>query len=237
MSVNPIVLLLMLMVPFGGGALAQTSVRVSGTASDQVGGLLPYVTVALTNRTSMAHREARTDQQGHFEIEGLTPGDYILEAERSGFDKLQESLTLSGDHLQMDFTLQLGALEERITVTDKDVPAIADLRDEHRDQSDVEKCEISAIGGDLRSPLKIRSPRPEYPRHLRDAGIRGSVVLSGRVSTDGWLKDVRVQTASHRDLADASIAALNQWQWTPPRLDCVPVVVSISVTVDFVLRP
>ena len=234
------VALLIVAIPFAGvHALGQTpSAKVSGTLTDQVGGLLPYVGVVLTHRRSMAHREARTDQLGHFEIEALTPGDYVLEAERSGFATLQDSLKLdAGEHLQHDITLQIGSLEERITVTDTDVPRAADLRAERRDSGDAEKCEISAIGGDLRPPMKIRDPRPEYPRHLRDARIKGSVVLAGRVSTDGRLHDVRVVTAAHRDLADASIAALNQWLWTPPRLDCVPVEVSLTVTVDFSLQP
>ena len=228
------VFVLMLSMPVGSGAVGQASARISGTAFDQVGGLLPYVGITVTNKTSMAHREVRTDQQGHYEIEGLTAGEYILEAERSGFDTFQESLKLEGDHLEQDVTLQIAPIEERMTVADSDPSSVSNPRDEPRG---VETCEISAVGGDLRRPLRVRGARPEYPRQLRDARIKGSVVVSGRVSTDGRLKDARVQTASHPDLGDASIAALTDWQWTAPRLDCVPVEISISLTIDFVLRP
>ena len=157
-------------------ALAQSpSARVSGNTLDQVGGLLPYVKVGLTNRGSMAHHEVRTDQAGHFEIEGLAPGDYLLEAERSGFATAQEGLTLEpGEHLHQDVTLGVAAFEERITVTGADAPRVKDLSDESSDTSHngagAAKCEVSAIGGELLSPVRIRESQPEYPRRLRDAG-------------------------------------------------------------------
>ena len=252
MTVVALLDLLIIALPVVGlSGLGQTpSARLSGTALDQVGRLLPYVTVALTNRGSMAHREARTDQMGHFEIEGLAAGSYVLEVERSGFTTLQESLTLSaGEHLHQDITLGVAPFEERVIVTnavtnevtDGDAPRVTDLGDESSDTSHngtgAAKCETSAIGGELLPPIKIRDAQPEYPRRLRDAGIKGSVVLAGRISTDGLLKDVRVLTAAHPDLATASVAAIEQWRWTVSRLDCVPIEASLTVTVDFRLRP
>jgi hypothetical protein len=51
----------------------------------------------------MAHYEVRADQAGHFDIGGLAPGEYLLEAERSGFRMTHESLTVEpGEHLQQD---------------------------------------------------------------------------------------------------------------------------------------
>jgi TonB family protein len=225
-------------------ARAQTSPgRVSGNALDQAGGLLPYVTIAITNRRSMAHYEVRTDQVGHFEIEGLTPGDYLLEADRSAFVTAHESLTVGpGEHLHQDVTLDVAAFEELIVVTGADPPRDSgdgnDLVPD-RSPSDVNaaRCEPSAIGGDLERPVPIRKTLPEYPRRLRDAGIKGAVVAGGRLSRDGVLTSVRVLSATHPDLAAASLAAIAQWRWTAPRLDCVPIEASLTVTVEFRAAP
>src|SRR5260221_12799255 len=98
---------------------AQTlSARVSGNTLDQVGGLLPYVRVAITNRRSMAHHEVRTDQSGHFDIEGLAPGGYLLEADRSGFVTAHESLTVEpGEHLHQEVTLDVAPFDELVSST------------------------------------------------------------------------------------------------------------------------
>jgi TonB family protein len=225
----------------GAAARAQTPGRVSGNALDEVGGLLPYVKIALTNRRSMAHHEVRTDQAGHFEIEGLAPGDYLLEADRSAFVTAHESLTVgSGEHLYQDVTLNVAPFEELIVVTAADAPLDGGGNDSaDRSQGDVSaaRCEASAIGGDLERPVPIRKTLPEYSRRLRDAGIKGSVVAGGRLSRDGALTGVRVLRATHPDLAAASLAAIEQWRWTAPRLDCVPIEASLTVTVEFRAAP
>jgi TonB family protein len=220
-------------------ASAQTAPgRVSGNVLDQVGGLVPYVKIALTNRRSMAHHEVRTDQAGHFEIEGLAPGDYLLEAERSAFVTAHESLTVGpGEHLNQDVTLEVAPFEDLVIVTGTDAPPDAsggnDLID--RSPGDVRsaKCEPSAIGGELERPVPIRNAWLEYPQRLRDAGVKGAIVVGGRLSRDGVLTGVRVLSATHPDLAAASLAAIEQWRWTTPRLDCVPIETSLTVTVEF----
>jgi len=220
-------------------ARAQTAPgRVSGNALDQVGGLLPYVKVAVTNRRSMAHHEVRTDQAGRFEIEGLAPGDYLLEADRSGFVTAHESLTIGpGEHLHQDVTLNVAPFEELIIVAGSDAPRDADGGNDRTDRSPddvrVAWCEPSAIGGELDRPVQIRNAPPRYPQRLRDAGITGSAVVGGRLSGDGLLTGLRVLRASHSDLAAASLAAIEQWRWTLPRLDCVPIEASLTVTVEF----
>jgi len=222
-----------------------TSARVSGSALDQVGGLLPYVKVLLTNRRSMAHHEVRTDQAGHFEIEGLAPGDYLLEAERSGFTTAHDSLTVGpGDHLHHEVTLIVAPFEEHFVVTS----AVPDARPPSVTESGAQpdasesavgaaKCETSAIGGELERPVRIRGMLPEYPRGLRDAGVKGAVVIGGRLVADGQLTGARVLRAAHADLAAASVAAIEQWRWTAPRLDCVPIEASLTITIEFRIGP
>jgi hypothetical protein len=47
---------------------------------------------------------------------------------------------------------------------------------------------------------------------------------------------VRVHEPANRDLADALVAAVNQWQWDSTLLNCVPTEVPITVTGKFVRR-
>jgi TonB family protein len=224
---------------FPAVALGQASAgRVSGNILDRVGGLLPYVKVAVTHRRSMAHHEVRTDQAGHFEIEGLAPGDYLLEVDRSGFLTADQGLTVGpGEHLNQDVTLDVAPFEELIIVTGSDAPRDTDGGDGRTDRSlgdaRAGPCEASAIGGELERPVQIRDATPTYPPRLRDAGITGSAVVGGRLSSGGLLTGLRVIRASHPDLAAASLAAIEQWRWTLPRLDCVPIEASLTITVEF----
>jgi TonB family protein len=229
---RPVTALLAAGILFATAAQAQSpSARVSGNALDQVGGLLPYAKVELTNRRTMAHHEVRTDQSGHFEIEGVAPGDYVLQAERSGFTNAQESLSLGpGEHLHHEITLSVAPFEEHVIV---DGDAERDPGAKLQTAAVSPKCEPSAIGGDLEGPVRLRGAPPGYPPRLRELGIKGTVVIGGRISADGLLAEARVLKAAHADLATASIAAIEGWRWTTPRLDCVPIEASLTITVEF----
>ncbi|HKH46647.1 MAG TPA: TonB-dependent receptor [Thermoanaerobaculia bacterium] len=63
--------------------------------------------------------ETRTDSEGRFEIEGLQPGTYILEARRPGFviDQRQDVVLMPGSGVDVAFLLQPAPLTtEEITV-------------------------------------------------------------------------------------------------------------------------
>ena len=206
----------------------------SGNVLDQVGGLLPYVKVELTNRRTMAHHEVRTDQAGHFEIEGVAPGDYVVEAERSGFTNAQESLSLGpGEHLHHEVTLIVAPFEEHVVVNAVDAGTRIPCAEVPGPLPFRAKCEPSAIGGELERPVRLQGAPPGIPPAPSRAGIKGIVVIGGRISADGLLAEVRVLKAAHADLAAASIAAIEQWRWTTPRLDCVPIEASLTITVEF----
>ena len=83
-------------------------------------------------------------------------------------------------------------------------------------------------------PKHVKLVRPQYPQTKRDAGIAGAVTLEGRIGTDGLLKDLRVLTPADTDFANAALEAVRQWQFTPTRLDGVPMEVQIRVTANFV---
>ena len=68
---------------------------------------------------------------------------------------------------------------------------------------------------------------------MGDTGIEGRAVVQARIGIDGFVKEVRAMSQVDPSLANAAIAAVSQWQFTPTLLNCVPVEVNMTVTVNF----
>jgi len=68
---------------------------------------------------------------------------------------------------------------------------------------------------------------------MGDTGIEGRAVVQARIGIDGFVKAVRAMSQVDPNLANAAIAAVSQWQFTPTLLNCVPVEVNMTVTVNF----
>jgi TonB family protein len=59
------------------------------------------------------------------------------------------------------------------------------------------------------------------------------VLLAARIGTDGAVEDVRVAGSAHPDLDASAVEAVRQWGFTETLLNCVPVEVSMDVTVTY----
>jgi hypothetical protein len=92
---------------------------IRGRITDQQQGVLPGVSIVVTHEESGTVRETVTGADGTFLIPGLVPGPYRLTAELQGFRRLtqQELVLRVGATLQVDLSLQVGGLEENVTVT------------------------------------------------------------------------------------------------------------------------
>ncbi len=92
---------------------------ITGTAVDDQGGVLPGVTVTLRNQASGVTRTTVTEADGTYRFPALNPGRYTVLAELSGFSTVEVrdiEITI-GLGLTQNFTLQVQALSETITVT------------------------------------------------------------------------------------------------------------------------
>jgi hypothetical protein len=92
---------------------------VLGTISDGAGGVLPGVTVTVTNLATGQARTAVTDEGGRFSLPLLPPGTYRISAELTGFKTaVRDAVRLEVNQQQRaDFTLEIGAISEEVTVT------------------------------------------------------------------------------------------------------------------------
>ena len=86
---------------------------------DEQGGVLPGATVIATHTETGRFRETITGPEGEYALPNLVPGLNTITAELPGFRQLiTENIVLEvGLTAQINLTLQLGELEESITVT------------------------------------------------------------------------------------------------------------------------
>ena len=100
-------------------ASGQTS-GIAGEVRDSSGGVLPGVTVEAQSPALIeGTRVGITDGQGRYNITALGPGDYVVTFALPGFSLVQRVgiVLTSGFTANVDATLEVGALEETITVT------------------------------------------------------------------------------------------------------------------------
>ena len=92
------------------------------------------------------------------------------------------------------------------------------------------------IGGNLRAPTKLVHVRPRFPANLSAAGLSGVVVLDAIIGAEGTIQDVSTRSSPHPDFEAAAIDAVRQWEFSQTLLNCVPVEVMMTVTVNFAAR-
>jgi hypothetical protein len=92
---------------------------ISGTIVDNSGGTLPGVTVTITSVERKTTDSVTTDEAGRFVKERLVPGQYEVKAEITGFKTaLVPNVRVSVDtQTPVNFSLEVGALSEEVTVT------------------------------------------------------------------------------------------------------------------------
>jgi TonB family protein len=227
-------------LPVTGGAMSQVFSTVGGSIVDPTKGALPGVTLVLTNTQSGAKHEVKTDSTGRYEVVGLPPGDYQLEARLPGFSVLRGTVTVGGGTLHRDLAMEVGSLQETVTVrASASAPDSAAPMVQQAARPAPRPCETPAsqggvmIGGQLRPPLKLRHVNPVYPASALAAGAQGTVTLRARIGTEGNVEEATVLSSPHPDLAAAAVTAVRQWEFGTTLLNCVAIPVEMGVTVNF----
>ncbi len=117
-TINRIRLILALAI-FGLGAYAQTAATLVGDVTDATGASAPNVTVTVTNVGTGVARRVVTNQAGQYRVTPLNPGPYTIQVEATGFKtQVRSNVVVEvGAVLEVDFTLEVGQIIERIEVT------------------------------------------------------------------------------------------------------------------------
>jgi hypothetical protein len=107
----------MLLLPAGASAQVSSG-KIVGLVQDNSAGVLPGATIVARNLATGVSRDATTNDRGRYEIAGLQPGRYQVEAELTGFRRTSQgpvAVTVN-EETRLDFVLQLGEVAENITV-------------------------------------------------------------------------------------------------------------------------
>jgi ABC-type protease/lipase transport system fused ATPase/permease subunit len=110
-------------------ALAQSQAAngtIEGTITDASGGVLPGVTVTITNLGTRTERTVITNEKGLYRAPLLPLGTYRVVAEIQGFKRFEQTaIPLSVGQTQVvNASLSIGQVNETITVTAADTPAL-----------------------------------------------------------------------------------------------------------------
>src|SRR6266487_2758400 len=100
-------------------ASAQTSTgKIVGVVQDTSGAVLPGVAIVIRNLGTATSRDTVTDDRGQFDVSGLAPGRYQVEAELQGFRKFSQGpVTVQvNQETRVNPTLAVGAVAETINV-------------------------------------------------------------------------------------------------------------------------
>jgi TonB family protein len=234
-------------------AAAQTGpVSFSGTVLDETGRPVPDATVVLTNAQTRARFEVKSDSAGKFQFVPLPADSYALQTAMPGFRKAEDTVNLTGKKVTRDVTLNLGELQETLTIraAQSDAGAIAapesadkraarlNFEEKARGnfQQELAGCQASATGGRVRPPRKIKDVKPIYPASMRETGTSGKVLLKATIATDGTVRDVQVVKSVSPELDNAAMDAVRQWLFDGTMLNCNPVDVTMNVSIDFGLE-
>lgn len=124
-----IVILALILVPVTALHAQERFGGLSGTVVDASGGVLPGVTVIITNLDTDRSVRLITNDAGMYRVLDLEPGRYLVHFDLAGFAAREAPAVtvFLGKTLELDATLEVGSLAEAVRVTSEASPLI-DLR-------------------------------------------------------------------------------------------------------------
>ena len=93
---------------------------ITGTVTDPSGAVVPGARITVRDEGTNATREVETNEDGDYTVALLPPAHYRVSVEKAGFHRsILRDVALDVEQTaRVDFTLQVGALNEELTVTD-----------------------------------------------------------------------------------------------------------------------
>jgi hypothetical protein len=110
---------LLLLIGAAVAAAQETRGDISGTVTDPQGGVIPGVTVTVTNLDTNIKTAVTTNSAGYYLAPLLITGNYSVVAEATGFMKLERTGLVLGldQHMTINLTIEVGAVNESVQVS------------------------------------------------------------------------------------------------------------------------
>ena len=209
----------------------------TGTVRDQLGGTIPSVTLMLTHGQSGATHSVKSNTAGTFEFVGLPSGNYTLTIKAMGFKGAERALQFSsGQTIRQDVALEVGTLQETITVRDGPSSSTPP-RPFAPGPAKSSACLAQPNSGGIMPPTKVHDVKPIYPLAFRGSKTEGRVELQAVIGVNGAVRTIQTVEATNPDFELAAQEAVRDWRFTPTLLNCVPIEVSMNVLTRFAPEP
>jgi hypothetical protein len=168
--------------------LQTNTAQMMGVVRDSTGAVLPGVTVSAAHETTGFSSEQTTSSNGEFLHLNLPIGSYVVTAELPGFRRSTTSgiLLAVGQTARLEFTLEIGAITEEVTVTAGAAPLLQTGTAEVSDIIENQRIALLPLNGRqfldlaLLSDAVVRPPAGTRGVALQQAG--GVVNVAGQRS-------------------------------------------------------
>jgi hypothetical protein len=185
-----------LLVGTATGTFAQTFQGGLRGAVKDAQGVIPGVTVTLTNEATGVSRDTVTNESGEYSFPALDPGNYTVKASVAGFKTFERKgiRIATQTFVTLDVTLEVGALEETITVT-ADAPLIETSNASHADVLDAKTLEtLPSVGRNIflmavTVPTVQSSGDTHWNRMQDQTGASALSMGGGGVRSNNYLLD------------------------------------------------
>jgi periplasmic protein TonB len=91
------------------------------------------------------------------------------------------------------------------------------------------------VGGNVKAPVKINAPDPEYTEPARSARLEGVVIIEAIIDKNGRVKSTKIVKDQPMGLGASAERAIRGWTFKPATLNGKPVEVYYNLTVNFQL--
>jgi TonB family protein len=235
------IVVMLLLVALAPVKAVRASATLTGSLLDPFGGAVENVKLYLEQIGGPKSYQGRTDNTGHFAFSALPAGTYRLAAPMDFVPPTTIALS-AGDAAQHNIQMEVDTLTDTFTVCadcppeiDTYIPPDSLVAEFQRDRQDAWSQPVKGpepVGG----WESYWSRTPAYPRTLKDAGLEGTVVVEGRIGTNGFASNLKVVSNVHPALASAAVEAVQAERWEPGRVRGVAIEVPLRMTIDYILH-
>lgn len=159
-------------------------------------GVIPGAQVALVNEDTNVAREAMSNEVGEYAFAAVIPGNYTMKVSLPGFKTEQRTGLRVGtqQNLVIDFSLEIGAIEEQVTVTGESpiVDRISATVGSSLDKSDLQNLPLfgrNTFYAAISTPGVIQSGDPQFVRYQDQTGSSSLSLGGGPKRGNGYLVD------------------------------------------------
>jgi len=172
------------------GAYAQLETgSIQGKVADPSGAAVPKATVHVVNTATGVAKDVVTNKVGIYSVQGLYPGDYIVNISAPGFRQLQQHITLLAEQtFELSPSLVVGSTSETVEVQ-SDTIQLANYEN-GTISSDLDETRISQIPENGRSVTNLFSQ--VTPDAMADGGrpeLNGALWRATQLVQDGSINN------------------------------------------------